>query len=136
MHGPKGWNINTYVSIGGFVILLAGMVYTEGQSSQKLQSTVDAFASYQTDTDNRIAQIEAQTRQLDSLAYRIGAAEASNAAVSRIMSDLQASVAQQSGDIKVVREILQRLERQASPVDLRPLALSAVPPGIVDAPSN
>src|SRR5687768_3130860 len=65
MHGPKGWNINTYISIGGFVILLAGMIYTEGQSSQKLQSTVDAFASYQTDTDNRIAQIEAQTRQLD-----------------------------------------------------------------------
>lgn len=118
MHGPKGWNVNTYISIAGFLILLAGMVYTEGQSTQKLQSTVETFAKYQTETDNRIAQIEAQTRQLDSLAYRIGAAEASNAAVSRIMSDLQAAVSIQSGDIRVVKEILQRIERQASPAVL------------------
>lgn len=61
-------------------------------------------------TEERFRTIEAEVRKIDGLAYRIGAAEQSMATTAAAIRDLQDLVSAQSGDIKVIREILQRIE--------------------------
>lgn len=125
MHIPppkKEWNINTIISVAGFVLTLAGGVYAYGQLTSQVAYTEQQLAAYKSATDVRVAAIELSTRQIDALAFRMTAAESTNAAISRGLADLQAAVSQQSGDIRVVREILQRIERQASPATYHPIA--------------
>lgn len=127
MHIPppkKEWNINTVISVAGFCLTLAGGVYAYGQLTSQVGYTEEQLASYRAATDARVAAIEQSTRQIDALAFRLTAAESTNAAISRGLADLQAAVSQQSGDIRVVREILQRIERQATPASFTPVAAS------------
>ncbi|MGD9481517.1 hypothetical protein [Shinella sp. G-2] len=49
-------------------------------------------------------------RKIDNLAYRIAAAEQTTASTAAAIKDLQALVSAQSEDIKVIKEILQRIE--------------------------
>lgn len=118
MHIPpvkREWNINTLISVAGFVIMLGTMAAGYGRFTERMDGNQADFVEYKAATDVRIASIEAATRQIDALAFRLTAAESTNAAISRGLADLQAAVSQQSGDIRVVREILQRIERQATP---------------------
>ena len=55
----------------------------------------------------RIDKVEAQVSNHD---YRINLTEQSNANTVSSIKDVQATLNQQSGDLKVVREILQRIE--------------------------
>jgi hypothetical protein len=125
MHIPpprKEWNINTIISVAGFFLTLAGGVYAYGQLTSQVAYTEEQLAAYKTATDLRVAAIELSTRQIDALAFRLTAAESTNATISKGLADLQAAVSQQSGDIRVVREILQRIERQAAPATFSPMA--------------
>lgn len=128
MHIPpvkREWNINTLISVAGFVIMLGTMAVGYGRFTERMDGNQADFVEYKTATDVRIASIEAATRQIDALTFRLTAAESTNAAISRGLADLQAAVSQQSGDIRVVREILQRIERQATPAaSVMPLAAS------------
>ncbi|MGD9478783.1 hypothetical protein [Shinella sp. G-2] len=54
--------------------------------------------------------LEGEVRKIDNLAYRIAAAEQMMASTAAAIKGLQALVSAQSGDIKVIREILQRIE--------------------------
>jgi len=45
--------------------------------------------------------------------YRLTAAEAFGVTASRSLEEMRAAISQQSGDIRVMREILQRLESQS-----------------------
>ncbi|MCR6673214.1 hypothetical protein [Devosia ginsengisoli] len=120
----KEWNINTIVSVVGFAITLVGLAVAYGQFMAEVSQTRTDFIAYRDATNLRISAVETAARQIDNLTYRLGAAETTNAAISRGLSDLQSAVAQQSGDIRVVREILQRIERQSSSPAVFPLALS------------
>lgn len=108
----KEWNINTIISVVGFVIMLATMAIGYGRFTERMDQNRKDFDEYRVATDNRITAIEASTRQIDALSYRMSNAETTNATIARGLSELQAAVAQQSGDIRVVREILQRIDRQ------------------------
>lgn len=125
MNLPKGTNINTIVSAAGFLVLLGGIVWTEGRSAEQLAATQASLASYRAATDLRIARLETDTRQIDNLNFRMQAAESANASVGRVLDELQSAVSQQSGDIRVVREILQRLERQGQTSALRSFPMAA-----------
>lgn len=61
-------------------------------------------------TEERFRSIESEVRKIDNLTYRTAAAEQTTATTSAAIKDLQSLVSAQSGDIKVIREILQRLE--------------------------
>lgn len=128
MHIPpikKEWNINTLIAVAGFFLTLAmtggGMLWTYGQFTYQIGQNTKTIGDYRAATDLRIAKLETDTRQIDNLAYRLSAAEGVNERVSRVLDELQAAVAEQSGDLRVVREILQRIERQstAQPAALR-----------------
>lgn len=125
MHIPppkKEWNVNTVISVAGFCLTLAGGVYAYGQLTSQVGYTELQLSAYRAATDARVAAVELATRQIDVLALRLTAAETTNSTIARGLDDLQAAVSQQSGDIRVVREILQRIERQAAPASFTPLA--------------
>lgn len=100
--GWERWNINTIVLLGGFALTLGGLVVSSGMFIQR--------SNY---LETRVESLEVQVRKIDTMDYRLTAAENSGASVSRSLDELRAAVAQQSGDLKVVREILQRLESQS-----------------------
>lgn len=123
----KEWNINTFILVAGFVLTLVmtgvGMLWTYAQSAGQIANNTKAIADYRTATDTRVSQLEADTRQLDNLAYRVTAAEGASAQISRSLDGLKEAVSEQSGDLKLMREILQRLERQSSPTSFSPTVL-------------
>lgn len=118
----REWNINTLVSLGGFLLLLGGLLWTTAQRDRDLTVVVESLAEFKVETNGRLAALEGLPRQIDNLTFRLGAAESNNASIAKSLADLQTAVAQQSGDLKVVREILQRIERQSSPASFTPLA--------------
>lgn len=118
----REWNINTIISVFGFIILLGGLLWTTAQRDKDLTAVVESVAEFKVETNGRLAALEGLPRQIDNLAFRLGVAESSNAAIAKGLDELQAAVAQQSGDLRVVKEILQRIERQSSPASFTPLA--------------
>lgn len=118
----RDWNINTIISGVGFVITLATMAIGYGQFTERMEQGQREFAAYKLATDTRIVALEGMSRQMDSLGFRMSAAESTNATITKSLADLQAAVATQSGDLKVVREILQRIDRLSSPAVYSPLA--------------
>lgn len=49
-------------------------------------------------------------RKIDNLTYRVTVTEQSNANITTAIKELQALMSQQAGDLKVMKEILQRVE--------------------------
>lgn len=124
MHLPpvkKELNINTIISLIGFLIMVGGMIYAYGQFTSQVYQTEQAFKEYRTTTDQRMSGIETTTRQIDNLTYRMATVETATSAFARALEDLRSEMSQQSGDIRVVREILQRIDRQ-SPAVFAPTA--------------
>lgn len=117
-------NINTLISLAGFALTLAGGVYAYSQFTSQVIFTSQELAAYKAATDVRITAVELATRQFDRLEFRVGAAEDSNASISRGLDDLQSAVANQSGDIRVIVEIVKRLEDNATPTSFTPLVSS------------
>ncbi len=125
MHIPpidKRLNINTIISLAGFALTLAGGVYAYSQFTSQVIYTSQELAAYKAATDVRITAVELAARQFDRLEFRISAAEDSNASIARGLDDLQSAVANQSGDIRVIVEIVKRLEDNATPTSFSPLA--------------
>jgi hypothetical protein len=116
MHLPSikpDLNINTIISLAGFALTLAGGVYAYSQFTSQVVYTSQELAAYKAATDVRITAVELAARQLDRLEFRVGAAESSNASIARGLDELQSAVANQSGDIRVIVEIVKRLDNSA-----------------------
>jgi len=56
------------------------------------------------------ADINAQAKKVDNLEYRVAVGEASLSQMAATQKDLQESVSDMKGDIKVIREIVTRLD--------------------------
>ncbi len=71
---------------------------------QKWRSAIEARS------EERFRSLEAEVRKIDNLAYRVASTEQSSTSTAVAIKDLQTLVSQQSGDLKVIKEILQRVE--------------------------
>jgi len=60
--------------------------------------------------EERFRSIESEVRKIDQLSYRVTVTEQATTSTATAIKELQSLVSQQAGDIKVVREILQRIE--------------------------
>jgi len=96
------WNLNTFVSVGGFAVTLVAIAVSYGQ-----------FVERSKNVETRVDALEVQVRKIDTMDYRLTAAEAFGVTASRSLEEMRAAISQQSGDIRVMREILQRLESQS-----------------------
>lgn len=61
--------------------------------------------------ETRLDNLEAETRKIDNLEYRMTVAEQSQVTLVQAVKELQTLVNGQAADIKVMREILQRLDQ-------------------------
>lgn len=112
MHAVKApawkweWNLNTLVILVGFV----GGFMTWGATWNEVQNRSTANADGIDRLDKRLTSVEASMRVLDTQALRIASVEkqASDASVS--MRSLETTLNALGTDIRVVKEILQRLE--------------------------
>lgn len=110
------FNLNTIIQVVGFL----AMIWVGGQAWGGLDNRVKSLEDAGKARDIRITNVEADVRKYDNLQYRITIVEQANASVAKSLEDLKSSVSDLSGDTKVMREILQRLESKASPALLRP----------------
>ena len=101
-------NWNTFIQIATFLVMIAGGGAVWGQMGQRMDQT----EARQTAQGVRIDQLAERTQQLDNLAYRITVQEQSQTNLSRSVEELKALVNGQGTDIRVIREILGRLEQK------------------------
>lgn len=100
------WNLNTLVILMGFI----GGFMAWGATWNELQNRSSTNSRSIENIDKGLTAVEASMRILDTQELRIKSVEkqASDAAVS--MRSLEFTLSGLSGDLKVVKEILQRLE--------------------------
>lgn len=125
---PKGWNINSTISLIGFVIMIAGMVWTTAQRDADLSTLRRDFTEYRTGHeqlhkdrlaavsatearfDARLGVLETAIRKQDNIEYRVTVVEQGSANLARAVDELKAALNSVVTDIRVVREIVTRLD--------------------------
>lgn len=126
---PKGkfeWNLNTLVLISGIFIGVGTTGITWGVFATRLENadikTSDWITRHEalhrersvmvlnadTRLDQRILTLEGESRKIENLAYRMTVAEQSNLTTSKSIERLADTVNNQSTDIRVMREIIER----------------------------
>lgn len=122
------WNLNTVIQLITLVGMCVGGVTIWVDKSRDIED----LQAWRTDheqlhkerlvevkagearSEERFRSLEADMRkvvsQIENLAYRVTVTEQSTTSTATAIRDLQNLVSQQAGDIKVVREILQRIE--------------------------
>jgi hypothetical protein len=126
---PKGkfeWNLNTLVLLGGIVVGLASTAFTWGTFANRLENADAKTTDWITRHENlhrerqsqiqtadarldvRITQLEGEARKIENLGYRITVAEQSNINTGKSIEQLTKTVNEQSTDIRVMREIIER----------------------------
>ncbi|KKB12357.1 hypothetical protein VE25_07295 [Devosia geojensis] len=111
IHAPKvryEVNLNTIIVTCGFVAMAVGWGITWGQTTNDVKALLEFRVN-----------ATAELRRLDNLAFQVTANEQATKDVSAALSELKDAVSEQGGDIKVMREILQRIERQGQTSALR-----------------
>lgn len=126
--GKFEFNLNTVIQIVTLVGMVGGgiAIWTnQSRDVEELQAWVRGHESYHKDrlaevkaneagVNQRLNGIEADVRKAtnmnEQLSYRVTVAEQSTTTTASAIKELQSTLSQQSGDLKVVREILQRIE--------------------------
>lgn len=107
------WNLNTVVILIGFV----GGFMTWGATWNEVQNRSTTNAQGIERLDKRLTAVEASMRVLDTQELRLKAVEKQSSDASVSMRSLETTLNALGTDIRVVKEILQRLEngnRQSS----------------------
>jgi hypothetical protein len=127
--GKWEWNLHTIVQIVGLAILFSTGVgaWRDLQNGQNhleewreehersvqtlIAQEAAALAALTARADNAVTAIRDLSGQVDRNGYRVAALEAKSPVVDETLKELQRTLADQSGDLKVIREILQRIEK-------------------------
>ncbi|PJR16793.1 hypothetical protein [Sinorhizobium meliloti] len=100
------WNLNTVVILIGF----AGGLVAWGATWERLSSGQDSHAASIDRLDKRLTAAEVSLRQIDNHELRISAVEKQAAEAATSMKAVESTLNNLSSDMRLVREILQRLE--------------------------
>lgn len=124
----KEVNINTIISTVGFIIMIGGMIWNAAAfktSVDEMRAKYDNWivtheqlhkdrlavvSATEARFETRIAAIESNMRKIDNIEYRMTVQEQGSANLARSVEELKTSVNSLGGDIRVMREILQRLD--------------------------
>lgn len=110
MHLPKGKyevNVNTGIQIITFLVMIAG----GGALWGTLRNDVDKNTRTITAVELQLKGVETQVRQFDNLAYRLNVQEQGAANLARVVDELKVAINGQGSDLKVIREILTRIDQ-------------------------
>lgn len=122
------WNLNTLIQLVTLIGMFVGGVaiwIDKSRDIEELQIWRTGHDQYHKErlaevkavegrTEERFRSLEADGRKatsmLENLSYRVTVTEQTTTSTASAIKELQNLVSQQAGDIKVVREILQRIE--------------------------
>ena len=101
-------NVNTIITVVGFLLTIAGGGVAWGTA----QANIATLTMTTAELGTRMTSAEGVISRLVNLEYRVTVAEQANTNLARAVDELRAAVASQSADIRVVREIVTRMDRQ------------------------
>lgn len=132
MNVPKGWNINTTVAVAGFALTLLVSIVGWSTSAATFRASVDEMgrkydgwianheqlhkdrlatvSATEARFDARIGVLETAIRKQDNIEYRVTVVEQGSANLARSVEELKAALNSVVTDIRVVREIVTRLD--------------------------
>lgn len=124
----KDININTIISVVGFVIMIGGLVWNAAifkasvdDMARKYDGWIAQHETYHKDrlafvsasearVDTRLSSLETAIRKQDNLEYRMTVQEQGSANLAKSVEELKASISSLGTDIRVIREIITRLD--------------------------
>lgn len=124
--GRFEYNFNTFILLGGIITGVATTGGTWGYFASQLNSNDRETKEWQlrheelhrdrlkqtseekARTDQRLAQLEMETRKIENLTYRITVAEQAGLSTGEAIKMLSRTINEQQTDIRVIREILDR----------------------------
>jgi chromosome segregation ATPase len=122
------WNLNTVIQLITLVGMCVGGVTIWVDKSRDIEELQTWRAGHEQYHKERLAEVKAQearmeerfrglesdsrktTSQVENLSYRVTVTEQTSTSTATAIKELQSAVSQLTGDTKVVREILQRIE--------------------------
>jgi len=118
------WNLNTLIQLVTLVGMCAGGVaiwIDKSRDIEELQAWRTGHDQYHKErlaevkagegrTEERFKSLESDIRKIDQITYRVTVVEQSTTTTAMAIKELQTTMSETSGDLKVVREILQRIE--------------------------
>lgn len=108
--GPNIINLNTYVTVAGFIIMIAVSVFGWGVMYSSLQGNVSNNSKNIELIDKRLTGLETTLRVLDNHEIRIVNVEQQAAGTAQSLRALENSVSNLGSDVRVMKEILLRIE--------------------------
>lgn len=104
--GPFEINLNSILNIITLLSLISGGGWIWANTTRDIEELQAANLR----SEERFRTIETEVRKIDNLTYRITLTEQSTTSTASAIEELKDGFSQQSGDLKVIREILQRIE--------------------------
>ncbi len=127
------WNLNTILQLISIVGVIAGGIYIwanttrdieelktwRGNHEQIHKDRLAEVKGIEARSDERFKNLESEVRRIsgktDNLDYRLTSSEQAMSGVVQTMKDIQQLQAVQSGDLREIKVILQRMEKGARP---------------------
>lgn len=103
-------NLSTLALAVGLIGSIGGLFYQTAQFKTSVEATAAAQAAWQARAEERMTSLEATAAKYDNLAYRLTLQEQGAANFAKALEDVRTALNAQSTDIRVIREILTRLD--------------------------
>lgn len=101
-------NVNTIIQIVGFVAMIAGLGVTWGQMSGRIDEQERTVMRHGTNIES----LREEAAKIDNLSYRVTVTEQAQSQLTRSVEELKALVNTQGADIRVIREVVSRVEKK------------------------
>ena len=122
-------NLHTVVLLVGLVATIGGAFYTAGQQAKRvdgIDERIDGhdnlhkekgaeFAAKFADVYARLRAVDAEARRIENLSYRTTVLEQGAENTQRALGEVKEQLNTLSADIRVMREILTRMDKNRSP---------------------
>lgn len=116
-------NLTSGIAIAGLVITLGTMVWKDSGYRANMTAWVSSHESYHVErareltthnvrTDERLKQVEALATTTANLEYRMAVQEQGTTSLTAAVADLRQGINDVTADIRLIREIVTRMERQ------------------------
>lgn len=106
-------NWTTLIAAFSVCVTVGGMVYSHGKFTQRMDSNESAQATTNARTDAQLDRLAEDNKKLENLTYRMTLVEQNHLGLTRTLDNLNASISAQGADIRVIREILNRIDPKA-----------------------
>ncbi|WP_062203462.1 hypothetical protein [Aureimonas sp. AU12] len=121
----ENWNVQTVIAVGAVGFTALSTFFTLGNQVERLNEWRVGHDAYHKDRAAELATLEGRTeerfrtvenglRKIDELGFRVARGEESNNSTKEAIRALETTVNSQGSDIRVIREILERMDGKRS----------------------